>query len=82
MSQPARTSLPSGYGFQWWLDRFSPPGRSLVTGFGGRGGQFVFVVPDTDLVVVSTGWNDNELERQAYEMMERYVLPGISESFR
>ena len=73
-----------GYGFQWWLDRFAPPGRSLVTGFGGRGrgGQFVFVVPDTDLVVVFTGWNDNELERQAYEMMERYVLPAISESFR
>ena len=73
-----------GYGFQWWLDRFSPPGRSPVTGFSGRGrgGQFVFVVPDTDLVVVFTGWNDNALERQAYEMMERYVLPAIDQSFR
>jgi len=30
-----------------------------------RGGQFVFVVPDSDLIVVFTGWNDNELERQA-----------------
>jgi CubicO group peptidase (beta-lactamase class C family) len=78
------TTYVRGYGFQWWLDRFSPPGRSLVIGFGGRGrgGQFVFVVPDTDLVVVFTGWNDNDLERQAYEMMERYVLSGIEPHVR
>jgi CubicO group peptidase (beta-lactamase class C family) len=77
---PFSARFVRGYGFQWWLDRFTPPGRREVTGFGGRGrgGQFVFVVPEARLVVVFTGWNDDELERQAYEMMERYVLPGVT----
>jgi len=82
---PALDSLNArGYGYQWWLDKWEPPMRRVATGFGcrGRGGQFVFVVPEHSVVVVFTGWNDNELERQAYEMMERYVLPAISESFR
>jgi CubicO group peptidase (beta-lactamase class C family) len=72
-------SYERGYGYQWWLDRFSPPARRVVTGFGcrGRGGQFVFVVPEASVVVVFTGWNDNQLERQAYEMMDVFVLPAI-----
>jgi CubicO group peptidase (beta-lactamase class C family) len=81
---PFSAQYVRGYGFQWWLDQFTPPGRRAVTGFSGRGrgGQFVFVVPETRLVVVFTGWNDDALERQAYEMMERYVLPGVSAAFR
>lgn len=44
------------YGYQWWrlpLDRDDPHGDMIVFAWG-YGGQFVFVVPSLDVVVVST----------------------------
>jgi len=44
------------YGYQWWrlpLDRTDPDGDVIVFAWG-HGGQFVFVVPALDVVVVST----------------------------
>jgi len=44
------------YGYQWWrlpLDRNDPQGEKIVFAWG-YGGQFVFVVPSLDVVVVST----------------------------
>jgi CubicO group peptidase (beta-lactamase class C family) len=42
------------YGYQWWLTR-----RNDVDIWAGRGfgGQFLFVLPSRDLVVVALGWN-------------------------
>jgi len=44
----------------------------------GLGGQFIFVVPELQLVAVFTGWNENELALQPFEMFERYILPAAS----
>lgn len=41
-----------GYGYQWWLRKFG----NLNTYFAvGHGGQYIVVVPDLELVAVSTG---------------------------
>lgn len=46
-----------GYGYLWWLLGDQAQGAAQVYGALGYGGQFLFVVPELDLVAVFTGWN-------------------------
>lgn len=69
----------SGYGYQWWTHDFLVDGTHH-TGFHavGNGGQYIFVFPDLELIVVFTGHNyDSDIIRQNYELVEEYVLPAI-----
>ncbi|UCC84183.1 MAG: serine hydrolase [Gemmatimonadota bacterium] len=67
-----------GYGYQWWLGYYGVGGQVIdAYSARGRGGQFIFVLPEADLVVVFTGWNDNELANQAFEMLREYVLAAL-----
>jgi len=45
-----------GYGYQWWV---MPEASAKEKAFfaWGYGGQFLFVVPELDLIAVFTGWN-------------------------
>jgi hypothetical protein len=53
--------------------------RAVITyGAQGRGGQFIFVMPEPKLVAVFTGWNEgNGLGEQPFEMLKKHVLPAI-----
>jgi CubicO group peptidase (beta-lactamase class C family) len=67
------TNIPmggSGYGYLWWTDEL---GGYAAVGFPG---QYIFVVPEKDLVVVFTSHSfyDFQLPRQ---LMRRFVLPAI-----
>jgi CubicO group peptidase (beta-lactamase class C family) len=53
-SNPARERK---YGYQWWLLPYEGSKRSWAPAALGYGGQFLFVVPEYDLVAVFTGWN-------------------------
>lgn len=67
-----------GYGYQWWLRSFKVGDRMIFSYHApGLGGQFIFVVPDLQLVAVFTGWNETELALQPFEMLERYILPAV-----
>jgi CubicO group peptidase (beta-lactamase class C family) len=46
-----------GYGYLWWLLGEQAQGVPQVYAALGYGGQFLFVVPERDLVAVFTGWN-------------------------
>ena len=78
MARQASDSSPSfDYGYQWWLGNLVANGQSVPqVSAQGRGGQYIFLVPSLDMVAVFTGWNDDALARQPFEMMERYVLPA------
>ncbi len=66
------------YGYYWWRRGFSAPwGRQESVHAWGRGGQYIFVFEELDLVAVFTGGNDNDDANQPFQMVERYVLPAI-----
>jgi CubicO group peptidase (beta-lactamase class C family) len=59
---PAVVASPSPggerkYGFQWWQLPYEGSKRSWAQAALGYGGQFLFVVPEYDLIAVFTAWN-------------------------
>jgi CubicO group peptidase (beta-lactamase class C family) len=67
-----------GYGYLWWL--FDEPAPNGVVWANGMGSQFIAVVPDFDLVLVTTGGNDyNDMMHAAiFEVARRTLLPGLA----
>jgi CubicO group peptidase (beta-lactamase class C family) len=63
-------TLKDGYGYKWWIDE---DGYYLALGYFG---QFIFVVPDYNLVVVSTG-NTRDNFDFAIRLLESHILPTI-----
>jgi len=63
------------YGYGWWVRELA--GRQIFYAWG-YGGQFIFVIPDLDLVVVTTSISTPGDERHGhtraiYEMLERLL---------
>ncbi len=66
------------YGYYWWRRGFSAPwGDQESVHAWGRGGQYIFLFEELDLVAVFTGGNDDDRANQPFEMVERHVLPAI-----
>jgi CubicO group peptidase (beta-lactamase class C family) len=74
---PPWLEAADGYGYQWWLGQVRAGGREVAYyGARGRGGQFILVFPDLQMVTVFTGMNDNILMNQPLDMLQRYLLPA------
>ncbi len=67
------------YGYLWWHHRYEIGDRTIETVEArGNGGQYIFVVPALDLVVVITAGNFRTgSTRQPEEILRRYVLPAV-----
>jgi CubicO group peptidase (beta-lactamase class C family) len=61
-----------GYGYQWW----TYPSLNAYTALG-RDGQTVFVIPEQDLIVVTTAEMDNH--DPIFQLIQRYILPAVQE---
>jgi len=67
----------SGYGYQWWLGSFRAGNRDVPSYIArGRGGQFIIVLPDQQMVVVFTSPPDNPLMFQPLDIINRDILPA------
>lgn len=66
----------TGYGYQWWRGRFKN-GETDVIFAGGWGGQFIFVVPELDMVIVLTGSDYNGNYANVLDIVNRYILAPI-----
>lgn len=75
------TCQKSGYGWLWWLRPQGPYESMLAVGYAG---QFVYVVPALDLVVVMTGETAHvpELFRDSrmlcqFNLVEEFIVPAV-----
>jgi CubicO group peptidase (beta-lactamase class C family) len=69
-----------GYGYQWWKSSFPLDREHINTFFAaGNGGSHIFVFPDRDLVVVTTGsaFGEPYDPPQIRMMMSAYILPAV-----
>jgi CubicO group peptidase (beta-lactamase class C family) len=60
-----------GYGYYWWMDNY---GGYSAHGFGG---QYIFVVPNLNLVAVFTGALPDPVFPTPRKLMEEFVLPAV-----
>lgn len=69
----------NGYGYLWWHNDYSFKGTSIKsTEARGAGGQYIFVLPQLDMVVVITSGNYvNGKTQQPELILEDYILPHI-----
>ncbi|UCH57233.1 MAG: serine hydrolase [Candidatus Bathyarchaeota archaeon] len=63
-------NLMPGYGYQWWVH---PNGYYTAIGYKG---QFIHVVPDLDLIMVTTSRDANDFNR-ILDLLETYVIPAV-----
>ena len=72
-------NLSSGYGYQWWLGRFTYDGQEIETwSTRGFGGQDIFCIPSLNLVVAFTSQNYESNEFLPMSLLQDYILPSIN----
>jgi CubicO group peptidase (beta-lactamase class C family) len=72
------------YGYQWWrfTDRDPTVGKLSTNDVyfaWGYGGQFIFVIPHLNMVVVSTGDNYGADYRLFFDVLRDYIFPAVLE---
>ncbi len=69
------------YGYLWWHDTYTVKGKAIKTiEARGAGGQFIFIIPELESVVVITSGNfRNRKGNQSRELLKNYILPALLE---
>ena len=70
----------STYSAQWYTTTFDIDNQSIeVIHSWGNGGQFIFVIPSLESVVVFTGSNQGNFskQKQPFDVLHKYVLPAL-----
>lgn len=67
------------YGYLWWLSPTVHHGKQVQVAYAsGNGGQYLFVVPELELVVVFTGGNYNSSKAGLpFKVMSGFILPAV-----
>jgi CubicO group peptidase (beta-lactamase class C family) len=77
---PTPWSRAVGYGYLWWIhEPVAPPGggpRLPIYSARGARGQYLFVVPSHDMVVVVTSWSDGYDQVLPIEFLYSHILPA------
>lgn len=67
------------YGYLWWITTVQHGNRQLPVHYAvGNGGQYIFVIPDLDLVAVFTGQNfDMETDASTFSILNHYIVGAV-----
>lgn len=81
---PRTQSLRSGklYGYGWWLEELAGQQTAFAWGFGG---QYIFVIPSLDAVVVTTASENPSADRRdfrlgLFDLIEEKVIGAMAQS--
>ncbi|MFN8595795.1 MAG: serine hydrolase [Anaerolineae bacterium] len=66
------TDSDLGYGYQWWTSPSLAAFMAL-----GRYGQMICVVPELDLIIVTTAEMDNH--DPIFELIQQYIVPAVQD---
>ncbi len=75
LSDQVRESAAYDYGYYWWKRELAGYDTAIAWGWGG---QFIYIVPDLDLMLVSTSdtsTNGNEIN--AERLLRQYIIPAV-----
>ncbi|MEM8891191.1 MAG: serine hydrolase [Bacteroidota bacterium] len=69
------------YGYQWWHDSYEVQGKAIdAIEARGAGGQFIFILPELESVVVITSGNfRNRKGNQPRDILKDHILPALVE---
>ena len=67
-------TLADGYGYQWWVD---DAGYTMALGYAG---QFIYVVPEQELVVAFTSNLGEDEFYQPQTLLETFIIPAANSS--
>ncbi|MBL4658958.1 MAG: serine hydrolase [Alcanivoracaceae bacterium] len=76
----SQSNIKTSYSNQWYQTTFEVrESKVSVVHSWGNGGQFIFVVPELDAVVIFTGSNQGNFhkQKQPFDIMHKYVLPEL-----
>ncbi|WP_422858099.1 serine hydrolase domain-containing protein [Flagellimonas sp. S174] len=68
------------YGYLWWHDSYEVNGKPIAAiEARGAGGQFIFILPELEAVVVMTSGNfRNRKGNQPRDILQEYILPALA----
>ena len=69
-----------GYGYLWWILKPDPDGKGQHNIYAAKGfmGQYIFVIPEYDMVVVTTGGARSGTDmRKPVEFLYSHILPAV-----
>jgi CubicO group peptidase (beta-lactamase class C family) len=67
------------YGYFWWGSEMEINGKKhRCISARGAGGQFIFILPTLDLVVVVTSHNKEKAMRYPFDLLKGVVLPAFA----
>jgi CubicO group peptidase (beta-lactamase class C family) len=75
-----RSGHDIGYGYLWWILEPDPDGSGKVNIFAAKGfmGQYIFVIPEHDMVVVVTGGARSGSDmRRPVDFLYSHILPSV-----
>jgi len=67
-----------GYSYSWWTKTFSDSGKGIYMFYAaGWGGQNIFIFPELNAVVVTTGGTYTS-STKTFTLLEKYIIPALN----